>query len=284
MTTIRNIIILFGVLVIILLIIQYFQKVDNNVIEGLTTKQQDDISSQNDCIKGCIMPTTINDGCENTIYKDDDGKCYKLCSYECTDPMASCTLENGCDSCGKARIYVNCDTGKEINDGPDLNEPSQETNYASSSINTGITNNSQKDLQGSVVYGNNNEINDSYDTTDDVSGHRIIEYHNHYYNMIPDNTLSQSNVSAYKNTVLQKGTPNVYRQGGDISNCLDNQTAMMEKGLSQKQDVSSVMNYGAYGTPLNCKSSHVEKTRTTTTGMYDDNTTLGVNSLYSLKL
>jgi hypothetical protein len=85
----------------------------------------------------------------------------------------------------------------------------------------------------------------------------------------------------------QKGTPNKYRQGGDISDNLDDQTKMMEYGLKKKQDASTVMNYGTYGSPKTSNASTTYNQQPTSnlsaTGMYMENTTPGFNSLYTLK-
>lgn len=295
----NTIIIIFSIIIFLLLLVQYFQGTDNNnysVTEGMAPNKDTESSIQrNVCPKGCIIPTKLSSKCHDKIYKDDVGRCYKLCPYECTDPMAPCAFDGCCGNCGKVRIYVDCDTGKEINDGPDLNDPSQEANYSASSINTGKTNNSQSDIQGSILdrdEESDDEIDDSENNSNNIrdinkdnSSPSIIQYHNHYYNMIPDSALihTAQRTSINNKDDPQKGTPNPYRQGGDISNTLDNQTATMEYGLSLKKDASSIMNYGSYGAPLNDKGRETNFKKTIT-GIYDDHTTPGVNSLYSLKL
>jgi len=65
--------------------------------------------------------------------------------------MAPCSYNECCEGCGKVKIYVDCQTGEALNTGPDLNVPSQEVNHSASSINTGTTNVSKNDIQGSII-------------------------------------------------------------------------------------------------------------------------------------
>lgn len=336
MNTLRTILVVFGVLVIGAITLQYFQT-KNMVIEGFN----DGCPAGEPCPKGCNRPTQITGNCSQ-IYKEDDGRCYKLCPFECTDPMSECGYDECCEGCGKVKIYVDCKTGEALNMGPDLNDPTQETNYAASSINTGTTNSSKRDIQGSVlddeardteVAANTAQtsVQNTQQTTPSLkhpkkssanqspsqqpstqqpqsqqqqttvsgtpstttSAPTVIEYHNHYYGMIPsqltavDTRLSQMSVPLVDSVTKQKGTPNPYRQGGDISDNVDNQTGTMEHGLSRKQDASTVMNYGTYGTPKTSNAvsaySAAPSQTLSTTGMFVEDTTPGFNSLYSMR-
>lgn len=285
MDILKIILIVFGVLVIGVVLLQSLEK--KPTIEGFT-----DIKcvEGEPCPKGCNYPTKILSNCETKIYKEDNGKCYKLCPYECTDPTAECAYNECCENCGKVKVYVNCKTGKANNTGPDLNDPTQKTNHSGSTINTGKTNTSKNDIQGSLVDDETTpppkpppkptlKPTIPPSTEDDQSLPQTIEYHNHYYGLTsPTNTCVKTPMVPNTQTT-QKGTPNPYRQGGDISNQLDDQTCTMEKGLSQKQDASTIMNYGAYGTSKTPNTS-----QTSATGMYnEDTTTPGFNSLYSIK-
>lgn len=235
MNTIKNILIGFSILVIGIFLIQWFQK--TRFREGL--ENQDDVKPPNaqlSCPKGCNAPTNANGKCDTQIYKDPDGKCYKLCSFECSDPLLNCQNDNYCDSCGKVRVYVDCETGKDINDNPDLNERTQETNYSSSSINTGIKNLSKNDLQGSLIDSDSADVNTSVVPVMKPFAPPLIPNppgtvieNNYYYGVLNPQDMTQM---SYQNAV----TSNPYRLGGIV------------QGV--QSDGSSVMNYGVYGTPM----------------------------------
>jgi hypothetical protein len=312
MDLLKIIIILFIIVVVFVFTKQYLYS-KQKVYEGFNSG----CLQGEPCPKGCNQPTKVSLNCSN-IFKDDDGKCYKLCDYECTDPLSECAYDECCSDCGKVKVYVDCKTGKELNKNDDLNEPSQESNYSASSINKGITNTSKNDIQGSLLsddeYDNNvvaNTMKTSLQATSqnqikETNGKKnaknslknndvkkIVEYHNHYYGLIlPEfilgNTQKHENtlkvIDAVSNNVNKK-TPNPYRQGGNISKSLADQTASIEKSLSFKAEPSSIMNYGAYGTQKTHNTSTIYKNKRqplSVTGMYDDNTPLGFNSLYSL--
>lgn len=296
MKTLQIVLIIFGVFIISALSLQYLQR-DKRVIEGFAT----DCPTGTPCPKGCNPPTKISENCSE-IYKEDTGRCYKLCPYECTDPLSDCVTNECCDGCGKLKIYVDCQTGEELTTSEDLNVSSQETNHSASSINMGVTDTSKNDIQGSVLKDDDrdngvvaNTLQTSVQPTAPPAKMEpmIIEYHNHYYGIIPNNAMingnqvTQMNVPLVDSTTDQKGTPNKYRQGGDISDNLDDQTKMMEYGLNKKQDATTVMNYGAYGSPQTSNAITTYNQQPTSnlsaTGMYMENTTPGFNSLYTLK-
>lgn len=323
MNTLRTVLVVFGVLVIGALTLQYFQK-KPVVIEGFN----DGCPEGEACPKGCNRPTRITGNCSQ-IYKEDDGRCYKLCPYECTDPMSECGYNECCEGCGKVKIYVDCQSGEAVAMGPDLNDPTQETNFAASTINTGTTDTSKRDIQGAVLEDDDRDnvvvantaqtsvqraaqqpaqqpatptSTSSQKSATQQSQHsqhshqsqqpNVIEYHSHYYGMIPDQLaaasrrISQMNVPLVDSVSQQRGTPNPYRQGGDVSDNVDNQTRTMEHGLRKKRDASTVMNYGAYGSPKTTNAataySATPAPNVSATGMYMDNATPGFNSLYSL--
>lgn len=324
MDLLKIILLLFGLAVIVGFSMQYLQSNKELVIEGFNSG----CPEGEPCPHGCNKPTKIKGNCGSKIYKDNNGQCYKLCPYECTDPMAKCSYNECCDDCGKIKVYVDCQTGNELNNNVDLNNPTQESNYSASSINTGATDSSKNDIQGSVVNNEDyeNEVaantsqtsvqtssqlpsqsqdattqqaktqqqttKDNQDNNDTPTS--TIEYHNHYYGLIPKDFVlntqeeQQTNIPIVNNNT-QQGTPNPYRQGGDISDKLDDQTSRINYGLSKKQDSSTVMNYGTYGSPKtsNAITSYETQQKTqpqplTATGMYVENTTPGFNSLYSL--
>lgn len=312
MNTLRTILVVFGVLVIGALTLQYFQE-KPVVVEGFN----DGCPEGKSCPKGCNRPTRITGNCSQ-IYKEDDGRCYKLCPFECTDPMSDCGYNECCEGCGKVKIYVDCQSGEALNMGPDLNEPTQESNFSASTINKGTTDTSKRDIQGAVlddderdnaVVANTAQTSvqkaaqqpatpqtktptASSQQSQQTQQPNVIEYHNHYYGMIPDQLaaanrrLSQMNVPLVDSVTHQRGTPNPYRQGGDVSDNVDNQTSTMEHGLSKKRDASTVMNYGAYGSPKTSNAvtaySASPTPNVSATGMYIDDATPGFNSLYSL--
>jgi len=283
MDTLQIILLLFSVLIFGLFTIQYYQP--RKTIEGMDNQCPSDDS----CPNGCNVPTKITTLCDDTLYTEPDGRCYKLCPYECTDPMSQCAFDECCDGCGKKKIYVDCATGNMINDGPDLNNINQETNHSTSPINTG-KNSSNIDLQGSLV--------DDETTTPPLDKPSLVkscapnvEYHN-YYTISIEGAFPPGKHIVDKNAVSiesQKGAPNPYRPGGDISNALDNQTRTMESSLAQKEDPDTVMNYGVFGSPKSSMpppattaSTNYVQPLTTATGMFNEKTTQPYNSVYSV--
>lgn len=302
MNNIKSLLIGFSILVIGVFLIQWLQK--SRVIEGLAN--QNDVIAQSNtntgsiCPKCCNAPTKTSGKCDAQIYKDDDGKCYKLCPLECTDPLAGCQNENYCDECDKVKLYVDCVTGEQINDGPDINDSTQESNYSSSSINTGTTKTSKNELQGSLVINDTNASDDDDDGDDDNSNGKpssmkpftspymptppgtVIE-NNYYYGVLLPPDMKQV---SYENAV----TSNPYRLGGIVQTI--------------PQDASSIMNYGAYRTPMGVNAASIYDQTTpvpppapasastpppaqsipTTTGMFNqDASATPYDSLYSLK-
>lgn len=306
MKSLQVILVVFGVLIAVALAFQYFQRQQKINIEGFNNNECPKVP----CPSGCNPPTKLSDNCSQ-IYTEDDGRCYKLCPFECTDPMSECVTNDCCENCGKVKLYVDCKTGDKLHTEPDLNDPNQETNYSSSTINTCTTNKSRNDIQGSVLEDDARDrdvVANTSQTSVQTSLQRskaetrtqkekeptVIEYHNHYYGIIDNKSsdlgkrISYTCIPQLDVVVQQRGTSNPYRQGGDIDDKLDEQTKVMNYGLSKKQDASSVMNYGAYGTPKSSNAATTYKEaqsasqNLTATGMYMENTTPGFNSLYSL--
>lgn len=266
------------------------------------------------CPSGCNKPTTVSGNCNSKIYKDDDGKCYKLCSYDCTDPLAECAYNECCENCGKVKVYVDCNTGKELDDSIDINDKSQESNHSSSPINNGKSNTSKSDIRGTIITqetlqtvplssSNKKQSSTSRPTSQSKqminrnnNSPAIIEYNKQLYGLLK-NTVKTDCVDCSKITSMtpmtstivddptkQLGTPNKYRVGGDISNALDDQSTTMNIGLSQKQNPHNIMNYGVYGTSKSSMPTNVEQQNNSITGIYNTTDSIsGYNSLYSVK-
>lgn len=45
---------------------------------------------------GCIPPTGIDGNCDEYIYKDKNGKMFKKCYYECSEPLDKCAYDECC--------------------------------------------------------------------------------------------------------------------------------------------------------------------------------------------
>jgi len=84
------------------------------------------------CAKGCAAPVAPDaPTCEEKLYKDGTGRCYRKCSYMCMDAN-SCTDNTCCSGCGGKMFPVDCQSGtftplsqqymsfngKEVNGGP----------------------------------------------------------------------------------------------------------------------------------------------------------------------
>ena len=61
------------------------------------------------CANGCTKPTEITDDCEMSIFKNNDGSCYKRCNYTCSSALENkCKYRGYCEGCGKVNFPVPC--------------------------------------------------------------------------------------------------------------------------------------------------------------------------------
>lgn len=61
------------------------------------------------CANGCTKPTEITDDCEMSIFKNNDGSCYKRCNYVSSSALENkCKYKGCCEGCGKVNFSVPC--------------------------------------------------------------------------------------------------------------------------------------------------------------------------------
>lgn len=85
-----------------------------DVLEGMTSYVSP-CGTKEVCPKGCTLPVELSGNCrEYTKIKTTDGSSYKICPYECKNPLDDCEYDQCCYNCG-ATVFKVDESGNVIN-------------------------------------------------------------------------------------------------------------------------------------------------------------------------
>ena len=100
-------------LILSLILISSIFKTDD-VLEGMTSHVSP-CGKKEICPKGCTLPVELSGNCrEYTNIKTTDGSSYKICPYECKNPLDDCEYDQCCYNCG-ATVFKVDESGNVIN-------------------------------------------------------------------------------------------------------------------------------------------------------------------------
>jgi hypothetical protein len=102
------------------------------------------------CEDSCRKPQQITNKCPNVLYKKD-GKCFRKCPYECSNPLDKCKMDICCISCGHVDIEVPC--VEDENDIP--SESNSTSSVTNNSIKSKTLDNNMVDVQQTDNYLDN---------------------------------------------------------------------------------------------------------------------------------
>jgi hypothetical protein len=110
----------------------------------------DNNDDNENCQKGCNRPTEVSNKCPNVLFKKD-GKCFRKCPYECSNPLDKCKMDVCCMSCGHVDIEVPCVENE--NDIP--SESNSISSVTNSSIKSKTLDNNMVDVEQTHNYLDN---------------------------------------------------------------------------------------------------------------------------------
>ena len=287
---------IFAILLIVGISNRYLRESYSNI------KEMNDGDESSSCTRGCSSPSKIYGNCSSKVEKDEQGRCYKTCPYECpsSDSYSSCRYDSECSGCGVTKFRVNCDGtlnpewGDDTPLDDDINKikrPRNLPNYKPSSPadeqsrTTSSQNNkdgqSSKTITPSKVNVSENINSLPYidpeepieNSSSEIKPECCGDIHYHYY-------MLNSNPSG--------GALNdIARAGGTVSNKLQNginNAILYRDKVRSSPNYDSAYNYGVPGSQFPTDSEGAlqqftvkYKTRPSVTGMFNNDGPLGAN-------
>jgi len=266
-------------------------------------KEMNDSDESISCTRGCSPAKKIYGNCNSKVEKDNQGRCYKTCPYECpnSESYSSCRYDSECSGCGVTRFRVNCDgsLNPEWGDDTTLDNPVINNTKQPQRLQKYTGFGPSDEMAKTADFQNNKDGLDTKDidpdkinvsehinsmpyidpqdpienSTTDIKPECCGDIHYHYYMMNPNPSGSTLD--------------DISRAGGIISNKLQDgvhNAVRRQKQIRDSSKYNSAYNYGVPGSefPTDAEGALQQftvkyKERPSVTGMFEVNGPLGAN-------